>query len=70
MLERLNDRAIECLAHAAEVEQRAQATINPQSKADLFDMACRWRRLAESYQFVERIELFLAGTKPIGGMPR
>jgi len=60
VLERLNDRAIECLARAAAMDERAQESVNPQTKADLFDMARRWRKLAESYQFVERIEDFLA----------
>ena len=59
MLQRLNDRAIECLARAAEMEERAYESLNAQARADFFDMARRWRKLAESYQFVERIEDFL-----------
>ena len=59
VLQRLNDRAIACLAHAAEMEERAYVSLHPQAKADFLDMARRWRKLAESYQFVERIEDFL-----------
>lgn len=60
MLQRLHERAAECLAHADAMEQRAREMTNPETKANLFDTAVRWRRLAESYQFVERVEQFLA----------
>jgi len=60
VLQRLNERAAECLAHADAMEQHAQSTLNAQSKADLLDTARRWRKLAESYQFVERVEDFLS----------
>lgn len=60
VLQRLNDRAIDCLVRAAEIEERAREPLHPQTKADLLDMAGRWRKLAESYQFVERVDDFLA----------
>ena len=68
VLQRLNERAIECLARAANAERRAQETTDPVLKSDYTDTAKRWRGLAESYQFIERVESFLAETKTIGSM--
>ena len=65
----LNDRAIECLAHATSMERLADQTSDLGSKADLLDTARRWRRLAESYRFLERVERSLADIKTIAGTP-
>jgi hypothetical protein len=66
--QRLCERATECLARAGSAEQRALAATDPEMKANYADVARRWRRLAESYQFVDRVENFLTemgqGTSP------
>jgi hypothetical protein len=53
----------------ADTQGFADATADAATKSDFADIADRWRRLAESYSFVERVERFLANTKPIGSMP-
>lgn len=67
MLQKLNENIAECLARAADAQRRAEEATNATAKCEAADMADRWRRLAESYQFVDRIECFL-NTKPIGRM--
>ena len=69
MLEKLSDNSAECVAHAVEAQRRADAAGDPASKREHSDMADRWRRLAESYQFVERIERFLGTVKTTAGVP-
>ena len=59
MLLKLSDKMSECLAHAAEARQRANATTDPARKADFLDMELRWLRLVESYRFVEQASRFL-----------
>ena len=59
MLLKLSDKMSECLAHAAEARQRANAATDPARKADLLDMELCWLRLVESYRFVEQASRFL-----------
>jgi hypothetical protein len=70
VLQKLSDNSAECLVHAAEAQVRADQATDPAAKRENADTADRWRRLAESYQFVERISAFLDNTKAIGSMPR
>ena len=70
MLQRLSEHVAECLAHARVAERRATEATDATSKREYADMASRWRRLAESYQFVERVDSFLNNTKTIGSMSR
>src|SRR6185437_5301781 len=60
MLLKLSDRISQCLAHAAEVRERANAATEPGRKADFLDMELHWLRLVESYRFVEQVDRFLA----------
>ena len=69
MLQKLSDNIAECISHALEGQRRAHAAAEPATKREHADMADRWRRLAKSHQFVERIERFLDNTKTIGSMP-
>jgi hypothetical protein len=59
MLNALSDHVTECIAHAADAERRAGEATDSQLRADLFDMARRWRHLAESYQFVDSLDHFI-----------
>lgn len=68
MLQRLTGHIAECLVHADDCERRAQTMTDVQIKADLLDLARKWRRLAESYQFVERVDGYLQETARIGSV--
>jgi len=70
MLQRLTAHIVECLVHADDCERRAQTMTDAQIKVDLLDMARKWRRLAESYQFVERVDGYLQETARIGSLAR
>jgi hypothetical protein len=70
MLQKLSDHVAECASHAVEAQRRADEVIDPATKREFADMADRWRRLADSYQFVERISRFLDNTRVVGSMPR
>ena len=59
MLQKLSDHVVECLARAAQAERQARASDDPAAKADFLDMARRWNALAESMQFVDKIDQFL-----------
>ena len=63
MLQALNVHVADCLARAAEAQRRTVECLDPTAKADFMAIAARWVRLAESYQFIERVELFLAEAK-------
>ena len=69
MLQKLSDNIAECLSHAVEAQRRADEAADAATKQEFAEMADRWRRLADSYQFVERINHFLDSTKAIGSMP-
>jgi len=69
MLTGLSDDVTDCLQHAAECDMHAARTNDPAAKKDFLDLAARWRRLAESYQYTERISTFLSNPKPVGEAP-
>jgi hypothetical protein len=69
MLQKLSDNIAECMSHAVEAQRRAAEAADLATKRENADMAHRWLRLAESYQFVERIERFLGSIKASGGVP-
>jgi hypothetical protein len=70
MLQKLSDNIIECLAHAAAAQRRADDVTDAMIKREFADTAERWRRLAESYRFLEGINDFLDNTRVIGSMAR
>ena len=53
---------------ATEAERRTGKTNGPELKSNL-NSTERWRRLAESYQFAQRVPRFLALQKIAGSMP-
>ena len=59
MLHKLSDHVTECIVRAADTERRAREATDSQLRQDLFDIARRWRHLAESYQFVESLDHFI-----------
>jgi GAF domain-containing protein len=60
MLLKLSNKIIECLAHAADARERANAATDPALKANLLDIELRWLSLVESYRFAEQPSRFLA----------
>jgi hypothetical protein len=63
MLQTPSDHVTECITRAADSERRAQEATDSQLRQDLFDIARRWRHLAESYQFVESLDRFIVEQK-------
>jgi hypothetical protein len=63
MLQKLSDHVTECITRAADTERRAREATDSQLRQDLFDIARRWRHLAESYQFVESLDRFIVEQK-------
>jgi len=63
MLHKSSDHVTECITRAAETERRAGEATDSQLRLDLFDIAKRWRHLAESYQFVESLDRFIVEQK-------
>ena len=63
MLQQLSDNVTECISRAADTERRAREATDSQLRQDLFDIARRWRHLAESYQFVESLDRFIVEQK-------
>jgi hypothetical protein len=59
MLQKLGDHIANCLALAADAEQRAAEAPTKALRVDHERMAKTWRHLASSYQFVESLECFL-----------
>jgi PAS domain S-box-containing protein len=51
MLQRLNEQVRACHERAAEAKSNAEATADPELKADFIDMERRWLALARSYAY-------------------
>jgi hypothetical protein len=52
----LNDAAA-CLQHPAECELQSERAKDPASKQSLRDLAAQWRRIAETYEYIERVDI-------------
>lgn len=63
MLKRVGKYFAEALELAAQADERADNARDPITKADNQRRASQWRRLAESFAFVERLEQFLASRR-------
>jgi|SRR5215469_6917882 len=59
MLQKLSDHIANCMALAANAEQRATEAPTEALRINHERMAKTWRHLASSYQFVESLERFL-----------
>jgi hypothetical protein len=60
MLQRIGPRQQEYLSRATHCRKLAQGTNDPKSRAEYFKMEKSWLRLADSHQFSERLDLFVA----------
>jgi hypothetical protein len=59
MLLRVAENVRQCLEYAVEAHECARSELNAERKAEFYKMELRWLRLAESYRFVEQLELFV-----------
>ncbi|MGB8630084.1 MAG: hypothetical protein WCD69_11935 [Xanthobacteraceae bacterium] len=57
MLNNLSKEIFECYRHAEDCALKAAAHNDPQQKRDLLDLEQRWRFLARSYEFTEKLRL-------------
>jgi len=60
MLTRPSVDAAECLQRAADCELQAERAPDPAAKQAFRDLSARWRRIAETYEYIERVDRFLA----------
>jgi hypothetical protein len=60
MLSKPSKDAVECLQRAAECELQANQAGDPIAKQSFSDLAARWRRIAETFEYIERVDRFLA----------
>jgi hypothetical protein len=49
----------DCLQHAAECQLQAERSGDPAAKQQFLDLASRWRRIAETFEYIERVDRFL-----------
>jgi PAS domain S-box-containing protein len=56
VLQNLSDEIRLCYERAAEANERANATLDPEAKADFLNIERRWLHLARSYEFGERLD--------------
>jgi hypothetical protein len=60
MLRKLSPMASDCLRRAADCEIKAENAADAEVKKNFAFLADQWRRLADSYEYLERSESFLA----------
>jgi hypothetical protein len=65
MLKPLSQGHRDCLKRAAESRARAESTSDKQTKRMFLDMEQKWLRLAQSYEYVERLQKFLDSRQPV-----
>lgn len=63
MLVKPSTDALECLQHAGECELQAERSSDPTAKQSFLDLAQRWRRIAETMEYIERVDRFLLKPK-------
>ena len=59
MLRKISGDIKDCLDRAAEAKNRAEESIDPARKAELFRSELRWIRLARYFEFAESLDRFL-----------
>jgi hypothetical protein len=55
VLQSLSQEIRECREHAQACARRAEATFSDEMRQDLLQLEQSWLRLAQSYEFVERV---------------
>lgn len=63
MLSKVSEDATDCLRHAAACESQAKLATDPAAKQSFIDLAARWRRVAETFDYIERVDRYLVGKR-------
>jgi hypothetical protein len=69
MLQNLSEEIRECQRRAEECRRLAEGARTESGKADYLDMEQRWRSLARSYEFADRLSNFVEPFRR-GGWPK
>jgi hypothetical protein len=56
MLDKPSTDAADCLRRANECELEAQRASDPTARQHFLDIAARWRRIAETFEYIERVD--------------
>jgi hypothetical protein len=67
LLDDPSEEVLECLRHAEDCAREAATKTSPKIRADFLDLERRWRSLARSYEFTERLGDFCARYQAAGG---
>lgn len=59
MLQRRSADAIRCLQQAEQCDRRAAQVTDPEAKRSFLDIAERWRRIAETSEYIDSVNRFL-----------
>jgi hypothetical protein len=59
VLQGLSPKISDCLEHAVAAEAQARSARDLETRQRYESIAARWRQLARSYEFVERVQHFL-----------
>ena len=60
MLTKLPHNVAECLQRAADCEAKAEKAVDPVAKQSFVDLAGKWRAISDTYEYIERVNRFLA----------
>ena len=63
MLVRRSAEAAQCLQQAEECEALAETATDPTAKRSFVDVAERWRRIADTCEYIERIDRSLGKSR-------
>jgi hypothetical protein len=63
MLKPTGPKARECYAHAIAAREKAFKTDDPRARSDYLDMEKRWVRLANSYEYSDRLADYFASNR-------
>jgi hypothetical protein len=63
MLRKPSSDAAECLQHATECELQAERASDPTAKQSFLDLAARWRRIAATYEYIDRVDQVISRAK-------
>lgn len=61
MLKPANPLAKDCYERAFEARERGTKASDPAARHEFFESEARWLKLAQSYEFSDRLSQFLAG---------
>jgi hypothetical protein len=64
MLGKPSAGAAECLQRAEECEAAAQRAADPAAKQSFLNVAAWWRRIAQTCEYIESVDRFLAHNRP------